>query len=259
MPMRSIAAAVVAVGLLVASVSGCADDDAGGATRSTMPPEVRYHCATSVNQPDQTVPIEVVEAGVCGYDDGLGQVTYGVVVQNVGTETLRDVNLSVDVGGSGVTGTGRSVPHYLYVLAPGEQIGVGYRSPQGSTSDELTLQVRATQQPVVEQPEADATLAVSGVATAVEEETRTTDFTLTSSYPFPLQRIEVFVIYRDAEGTIVGGEQDFVERVETQGTVTHTTTSTYVNPAATEAVVFVNEHPFVPWPGGPVPEGTQPG
>lgn len=242
---RSIVAAVAAVALLTAGA--CADDDDRGATPETTTPDVGYICSSPAAPAVTSMPVQVVGAGVCGYDDGLGEVTYGVVVRNTGDETLKDLSLAVDVRGDGGIVAGRSVPHYVYVLAPGEELGVGYRSPAAAAPEGLTLGVRVDQMEVVDEPEADAQVTVSDVSTAVQGNDRTTTFTATSTYPFPLLRVEVYVVYRDAAGAIVGGEQHLIDRMEVQGTAAHTVTSDYLNPTVTRADVYVSENPAYPW------------
>jgi hypothetical protein len=239
--------AVLATMGFVAALSCSDDNSASPPTSETTEPQVTYGCSTPPGPPDLQVPVQVLAAGVCGYDDGLGQATYGVVVQNVGEETLNHLSFAVDVEGPGGVRAGRSVAHHVYELAPGEQIGVGYLSVVGGIPAGLELRMRAEQSAFVDEPEADAEVAVSNVTTAVQGDARTTSFTLASTYPFPLQGVDVYAVYRDAAGVIVGGEADVVDRVEAQGTATHTITSTYLNPAVTQAEVYVNENPAYPW------------
>lgn len=244
---RSTIAAVAAAGLLTAG--GCTQDDTtSDATQETTPPDTRYVCASPVNQTEPDLPVQVV-GGACGYDDGSGHVTYGVVVRNTGSETLHDIGVAVDVQAAGGQGVRRSMPHRVFAIEPGQEVGVSYESQgQGAPSD-LTLQVHVDPMEVVDEPEAEAQVTVSEVTSEVAGGERTTNFTLTSAYPFRIRNMEVFVVYRDAAGSIVGGDADVVERLEAQSTATHTVTSDYLNPAITEADVYVNENPAYPWPG----------
>jgi hypothetical protein len=254
---RSVVAAVATAALLAA---GCADDDdtdASGVT--TTEPEVAYGCSSPSGQPELTIPVQIVAAGVCGYDDGMGHLYYGVIVQNVGNETLHDMGVTVDVQDTAAVAVGRSVPHQIHRLEPGGELGIGYHTHlQGSPGD-VTIQVRADQLDLPNPTEAEADVTVDDVSTAVEGSTRTTNFTLTSRYGFPLQSVEVFVLYRDDRGAVIGGEQDLVPRLDPQSPVTHSVTSSYLNPAATQASVYVNEIPECPGesvPGCPPVPGT---
>jgi hypothetical protein len=244
---RSTIVAVAATGLLAVVASCTQDEDSGDITQETTAPDVGYVCSAPVNQTEPDLPVEVV-GGACGDDDGLGHLTYGVVVQNVGEETLHDLGVAVDLQAAGGQGVRRSVPHRVYVIEPGEEIGFSY-SVAGATHGDLTLQVQVDPLDAVDEPEAQAQVGVSNVASDVVDGARETSFTLTSTYPFRVRNLEVFVVYRDATGAIVGGDADIVERLEAQGTATHTVTSSYLNPAIAEADVYVNENPAYPWPG----------
>jgi hypothetical protein len=250
---RSIIATVAAVMLLAAGA--CADDDdETGTAQQTAPPEVSYECSPATGL-DSTLPVRLVGGGVCGYDDGLGHVYYGVVLQNVGADDLRDLAVAVDVRDGSLASIGRSVPHQVFVLPPGQEMGIGYHSHLQAPPGQPTMQVQVRPLEVQNGPESPADITVSDVATTVQDSSRTTTFTLTSTFLFPLQPVEVFVVYRDASGAVLGGEQDLVENIPAQGRVPHTLTSSYVNPAVTQASVYVNENPFcnttVPIPGCP--------
>jgi hypothetical protein len=229
----------------VLTAIGCGgDDSAEGATTQTSTSEAAYVCPQS-SQPAVQGPVQVTALGGCSYHNGLGHVTYGLVARNTGDEAVHKVSIDVDVLDPSGVSAGRAVPHLIYRLEPGQEIGVGYQSlvqgtPEGAT---LSVQVEVPNEPI-EWPEGE--IAVSGVATTVEGSARTTSFTLTSSYDYPRQSVEVFAVYRNAEGQIIGGESDLVESIDAGGTVTHTISSEYLNPEVTEAVVYVNDNPEPP-------------
>jgi hypothetical protein len=244
---RSIITAVATAGLLTAGSCG-GDDDVGGATTQTSAAEVRYLCPAAAAQPASDGPVQVTETGSCGFDDGLGYVTYGLVVQNTGDQRLNDVHVDVDMHSAGFTAA-RATGHHIYELEPGEDLGIGYFAPVQGASGEVALDVQVDVPEPFDDPNIpDGEMTVSDVSTAVEGSARTTTFTLTSTYPEAFNGVEVFVVYRDDAGAILGGEQSLVGTVEANGTVTHTVPSGYVNPTATQAEVYVNEHPVAPLP-----------
>jgi hypothetical protein len=264
---RSIITAGTVALLLTAGSCGDGSDGGDFASRSVTTEEasaasseVTYDCPGPGEHPVEG-PVQVVAAGLCSYDDGLGRVTYGLVVENTGPETVHEVLLDVDVNDSTGANAGRAVPHFLFELRPGEEIGIGYSSlvegaSVGSAPESRTLAVR------VEIPEvlnnivgwADANVTVSDVSTSVERDARTTTFSLSSTYDFPLDGVEVYVVYRNDEGAVLGGEADLVPRMEAHGTVAHTITSDYVNPGVTQAQVFVNDNPEPPQEPAPPPQ-----
>lgn len=246
---RSIITAVATAGLLTAGSCGGDDPAAGGpTTQQTGAPEVGYQCPESASQPAVDGPVQVTKLGVCSYHDGLGRVTYGVVVQNTGDEAVHEVSVDVDVHDTAPVNAGRAVPHFIFELEPGQEIGIGYYSLVEGTPEGSVLSVQ------IDYPEAtddgarwaDGEMSTSNVVTTVEGGGRTTSFTLASTYDFPRDSVEVFVVYYDAAGVVVGGEADLVGHIDAQGTVTHVVTSDYVNPAVTEAAVYVNDNPERP-------------
>jgi hypothetical protein len=224
---------------------GCGgDDSAEGSTTQSSTAEAGYICPAS-SQPAIQGPVQVTALGGCSYHNGLGHVTYGLVVQNTGDETVHRVSVDVDVLDPSGVSAGRAVPHLVYRLEPGQEIGLGYQSVVQGTPEGATLSVQVDVPPdPIEWP--DGEMTVSDVVTTVEGSARTTTFTLTSSYEYPRSSVEVFAVYRNAEGQIIGGESDLVENIDAGGTVTHTIPSEYVNPAITEALVFVNDNPEPP-------------
>lgn len=235
----------VSTAALLATV-GCGGEDGGsGATQTTAllpdPVEVTYQCPT-VSDQGSTAPVQVVEAGVCAYVDALGYVTYGLVVENTSDQTVRDVIVDVEVHDSTGVSHGRSIPHHIYALAPGQRIGTGYYSVVQGTAEVVGIETDvnvAEPGATSELPEGE--IRVSDVSTTVEGTERKTTFTLASTYPQPFDDgLGLFVVYRNEAGQIVGGDDDFVTGLGPQGTVTHTVSSTYVNPAITRAEIYPN-------------------
>jgi hypothetical protein len=244
---RSIITAVATAGLLTAGSCG-GDDEVGGATTETSTAEVGFLCPADVARPPDEAGVRVTEAGVCGYDDGLGRATYGLVLQNTGEGVLNDVHVDVEMHGAGFNAA-RATGHHVYKLEPGEDLGIGYYSLVQGTPGEVALDVRVdVPEPANDPNLAQGQITASNVSTALEGTGRTTTFTLTSTYDRAFEGVEVFVVYRDDAGTILGGEQTIVERVEAGGTVEHTLPSQYNNPDATQATVYVNENPVAALP-----------
>jgi hypothetical protein len=246
-PKRAIFRAIAMVGLVV--VASCTDDGQGGSAVPATHAGARYLCSSPTDFGPTEIPIRLVAAGVCGYGDRVGHVTYGVVVQNVGDQPLKDVVLEVDVKDRSGQDVADPQSYRLMVIEPGQELGVGYDVLLQRSAEEATLHVQASQPPVVDEPEARADIVVSNVTSTVEGRTRRTSFELTSSYPFAVHGIAAYVVYRDAAGIIVGGDADQVAMVEANGTATHTVSSTYQNPEIAQVDVYVNENPAYPWPG----------
>jgi hypothetical protein len=244
---RSIIMAVATAGLLTAGSCG-GDDEVGDATTETSAAEVGFLCPANVDRPADEAGVRVTEAGVCGYDDGLGRATYGLVLQNTSDGVLNDVVVDIDMHSAGFNAA-RATGHHIYKLEPGEDLGIGYYSLVQGTPGEVALDIHVdVPEPANDPNLAQGQITASDVSTALEGTGRTTSFTLTSTYEQAFQDVEVFVVYRDDAGTILGGEQTVVERVEASGTVTHTLASQYDNPAATQATIYVNENPVAALP-----------
>lgn len=226
---------------------GCGGEDGGnGATQTTAvlpdPVEVTYQCPTVSDQQESAAQVRVVEAGVCAYVDALGYVTYGLVVQNTSDQTVRDVIVDVEVHDSTGVSHGRSIPHHIYALAPGQRVGTGYYSVMQGTAEVVGIETDvnvAAPGATSELPEGE--IRVSDVSTTVEGTERKTTFTLTSTYAEAFEDgLGLFVVYRNEAGQIVGGDDDFVTGLGPQEPVTHTVTSTYVNPTITRAEIYPN-------------------
>jgi hypothetical protein len=244
-PKRTIVRAVTVAVLVV--VASCTDDGPGTAVPSTRS-GARYLCSSPTDFSAAVMPIRLVAAGVCGYGGRVGHVTYGIVVQNVGDQPLKDVFLDVEIRGRGDDAVGDPQSYRLMVIEPGQQLGVGHDVLLQRGAEEATLRIQASQPPVVEEPEARADITTTNVTSTVEGRARRTSFELTSSYPFAVHGIDVYVVYRDAAGVIVGGETDQVGVVEANGRASHTVIGNYRNPDITQAEVYVNENPAYPWP-----------
>lgn len=243
----SMITAVSAAALLASSV-GCGGDDSGSSatqTTAVLPDQVSvtYQCPSVPNQPG-TGAVRVVDAGVCGYVDGLGHVTYGLLVENTSDQTVYDVIVDVEVHDSTGVSHGRSIPHHIYALQPGQRIGTGYYAVVHGSADIVGLEfdVDVPDAPPTELPAGEIT--VSDLSTTVEGGERSTTFTLTSTYSRGFEDgLGLFVVYRNEAGEIVGGDDDFITGLGPQGTLTHTITSTYVNPEITQAEVYANPDP----------------
>lgn len=243
----SISTAVATVTVLAAAGCG-ADDGAGGMTDATVGGpttvvgEAAYACTSSIEQPDSEGPVRVIDSGACGYQDALGHVTYGLVVENSGDEPLTNVFVDIEAHDASGASHGRPVPHQIYALAPGQRIGVGYDAvAQGTTPEVVELEVSVNVQNDLEPAEGGGEIQVSDVATAVEGVQRTTTFRLTSTYTQALEGgVALFVVYRDAAGTILGGDDGFVERMDPGATIDQVISSTNINPEITEVEVYVN-------------------
>jgi hypothetical protein len=254
---RSIISICVTAGLLASVSCGGGDDAAEGTpTRQTSAAEVVYECPPVEEQQPTDGPVQVTTSGLCSYDDGLGHVTYGVVVRNTGPEPVYRVLLDVDVHDSTGIDAGRAIPHLIHKLEPGEELGIGYSSlveasAVGGMTEGRALGVRVTVPDMPDPAWPEDGMTVSDVSTTLEGGTRSTTFAITSGYDFPRDSVEVFVVYRDAQGLILGGEQDLIAQFDPHGTVTHTIGSNYANPAVTQASVYVNDNPEPPRPAPP--------
>jgi hypothetical protein len=249
---RSVITAAASTAVLLAAV-GCGGNDSGSrGAQTTAPPghlEVTYRCPELPDRPELAGPVQVVDAGVCAYEDGLSHVTYGMVLENTSDETLRNVIVDVKIRDSQGLVHGREIPHQIFALGPGQRTGSAYFSVVQGGADAASLEVDVDIPEPIEGADElpSGEIRVSDVSTTVEEGERATTFTLTSTYSRGFETgLSLFVVYRDAEGRIVGGDDDFLTGLGPRGTVTHTVTSSNTDPDITEAEIYPNPDPAAP-------------
>jgi hypothetical protein len=210
------------------------------------PAAISYDCSTGAPSDGEPVtttqgadlPVRLVESGFCTYGS---ETRYGLVIQNTTDETLTGVQIVVDaLDGSGTKVNPLSIPRHIDVLLPGEELGVGGFFLYESPPEVARLDVHIDGPDEGRDPPPTGELAVSDVSTTLRGTERTTTFTVTSSYDQRLEDLPVSIIYRNADGDIVGGYYSHLDVVESGNPTTSDVNDIgYPNPAVTQAQVFV--------------------
>jgi hypothetical protein len=139
------------------------------------------------------------------YDDG-PLVSYGVILENTADSVARHLELRIsflDDAGT-VVGTDDA---YVTAIPPGESLGIGGEMVE-VTGEAAEMQVTAdvTQWAA---PDDYGTITVDNIEVNESEYDTSVVFDAESTYPYDLMSTEVYAIFHDADGAIVGGAQDF--------------------------------------------------
>jgi len=248
--------AALIVGLVVVLSGG--DDDEGETTSSTDTTAEPTDPTTDTvedptdpttdtteddgDEPSSGGTVEVTEQGFTNFMGGFDQdersVTYGFIVENTSDEVVTDISISVsafDAAGTALA----SGSHTVYVLRPGEKLGIGdefYGESFPSDVAELQVQVSEPSDYGVGDVPDEGTLTAEGINTTSDEYGITTTFTATSTYEQQIDSPYVYAIYRNAEGDIIGGSYGFLDFIAANGSTAGEVTSYEAIPniAATE-------------------------
>jgi hypothetical protein len=254
-------ASVVAATVTLLAAAGCGGDDDGDAAASGGGgDDGGYDCPIVETEVDSDLPIEVAEAGVCSYGYGSEGhfASFGLVVENTGTEPLVDVELGVEADTADGRVELRPMGDQIEVLPGGGRIGIGHGVALEERVEIETLVL------TVDQPDraADADEMPIGRLFVRDESTtlgddgeRTNSFTAGLALAEePLEDVPVYVIYRDDAGAIVGGALDSMPRLDPEVLdVEHSFADTYPNPDVVGIEVYIDA-PLLPTGGG----GTRP-
>lgn len=210
--------------------------------------QISYDCSTDQRAEGEAAaeaeaeaasqPVQVVEWGFCTYDT---ETRYGVVLRNTTDETLTGVEVTVDaVDSSGTRTNPLSFARDIDVFGAGQEVGIGGYFLHESPPEVARLDVQLGGPDENPDPPPSGELVVSEVETAMEGTERTTRFTVTSTYPERLGDLRASLIYRDADGEIVGGYGTFIDPLDS-GDPTPVVVEDigYPNPAVTQADVYV--------------------
>lgn len=229
-----IAIGVVAVIALVAIVvlvtnGGDEDDpvaptttDQPGTTGSPDPTGEPGTTGTTEDAPSGDAAVEVVEQGFLNfrteYDDQL-TATYGFIVENTGDDTATDVEVSISAYDAN-DGALASASHTIWVLRPGQKMGVGdefYGENFPAEVARLDIQVSEPSDYPSEVPD-EGKLTAEGVSTTSDDYGMTTKFTVKSTFAEQVDGPYAYAIYRNGEGKIIGGSYDILDFVPANGT-----------------------------------------
>lgn len=169
-------------------------------------------CPSYVVPPDDA--LEVLEQGFGVTEvDGHVSGSYGFVVENTTGGPITDLAYTavfLDGSCSQLGGVVDTVVNQLEVIPPGERFvgGQGFTVPYLplTTEDFVTMQIMVWPANTLDRgPAPDGAVTVSGVTTEVAGDEIVTNLTASSSYSVDIVQLLVHVIYRDAEGNILGG------------------------------------------------------
>ena len=187
--------------------------------------------------------IEVTDSGVTNFPDefdGTNRASYAYVLANNGDEPVANMEVTVtlvDTEGTVLSSDTDSI----YLLQPGQSIGLG-----DTTYDEIAEVDSVEVQPAIPSYASEAEqlgeVTVEGINTTADSSGYlTTTFTATSSYEVQLDSPWAYVVYRNADGAIVGGTYSVIDIVQpggsTSGEVATYTAIPNVDPAQTEVYV----------------------
>ncbi|HET6772114.1 MAG TPA: hypothetical protein VFH36_02325 [Acidimicrobiales bacterium] len=227
---------VVAIALvaLVVVLTNSDDDEPSSSPTSTPTdqPEQTAGPGTTTASPETTAAapagdaaVAVVESGFSnfmgGFDQDQRSVAYGFIVENSGDDVATDITISVsayDAAGTAVA----SDSHTIHVLRPGEKMGLGdefFGDTFAGDVDRIDVQVSEPSGLGSEEVPAEGTLTAEGITTTADDYSVTTKFTAKSTYGEQLDYPSAYAIYRNAEGTIIGGSTGTVDFIPANGSV----------------------------------------
>jgi hypothetical protein len=228
--------AAALVGLIVVLTGGDDDPDTdptastntteSGPPTTTVGPDDPADPPATESDPDEPAgngDVEVVEQGFSNFMGGFDQdersASYGFIVENTSDELATDISISVSAFAADGTALA-SASHTVYVLRPGEKMGVGdefYGENFAAEVAELQVQVSEPSDYGLEDVPDEGALTAEGITTSADEYGVTTTFTAKSTYAQQIDSPYVYAIYRDAAGEIIGGSYDFLDFIAANG------------------------------------------
>jgi hypothetical protein len=247
-------AAVALIGLiLVVSNGGGDDDDAhqrepvSTATTPTAESTTAPDGTTDTTDGGGTVDgsadvsqLALVESGFTASEDG---GSYGIIIQNNGTEMVTNFHVQVAVYDANDTVV-RTDRHLVAKLGPAEKLGIGYDLLSDDVAngvDHLDVQFEDGFGDSVP----DGTFEISEVATTTDQYGTETTFVVTSTYGIDVDGPYAYVIYRNSAGEIIGGTYGFVDMVPAGGRAAGTLTSFDPVDGIATSEVYVDAGVFV--------------
>jgi hypothetical protein len=246
--------AAALVGLIVVLTSG--DDEptapppdppttqAPPTSAGTEPPDTTDSSDEPPPSGDGTV--EVVESGFSNFTAGVEgnekTGSYGFIVENTGDEIATDVQISVSAFAADGTALA-SVSHTVYVLRPGEKLGIGdefYGENFPAEIAELQVDVGEPSDYGAEEVPEEGTLTAEGITTTSDEYGLETTFTARSTYAEQVDSPMAYAIYRDASGKIIGGSYDYLDFIPPNGSVAASVQSYELIPNVGSTEIYID-------------------
>ena len=202
------------------------------------------------NEPAGSTSVEVVETGFSnfmgGYDQDERAVTYGFIVENTGDELATDISISIsayDASGTALASDSKTI----YVLRPGEKIGIGdefYGETFSTEVDSIDVQVSEPSNYSLEDVPEEGTLAAEGITTTADDYSVTTKFTAKSTYGEQLDYPSAYAIYRNTAGDIIGGSSGSIDFITANGSTAGEVRSWDVIPDIATTEVYLDPGGF---------------
>lgn len=229
-------ALVVTIGLLMTGCSGGepSDDSSASPTPTEQLP---------LDDPGDGGEVTISQTGLSGLSDPAGRtmVDYAVVLSNSSALVAADVTITVallDADGEPVVDqvNGTSVvSHRIPVVMPGDSAGLGHYTYVDEDVAELSVSVDTVHWwPVDNSRRPFAELVVSEVSSRwADDGAGEVEFTVGSGYADRLDRPDAVALFRDADGTLLGGSGigDYTDAAMPAGDSAHTITVDYAVPA----------------------------
>src|SRR5918998_4520686 len=259
--------AAALIGLIVVLAGGDDDDEPTASTATSEPASPTTEAGPGGTEaPTETTEpsgggggggestgaseIAIVDEGFSnfmgGYDQDERTASYGFIVENTGDETATDINISVsafDANGTALA----SASHTVYVLRPGEQMGIGaefFGENFASEVADVQIQVSEPSDYALEDVPDEGTLTAEGINTTADESGVSTTFTAKSTYAEQIDSPYVYAIYRDAGGNIIGGSYGFLDFIAGNGTTAGEGTSYENIPNIASTEVYLDPGTF---------------
>lgn len=247
-------AAVALIGLILVVSNGSGDDD--DAHQREPVSTATTPTAESTTAPDGTTDttggggtvdgsadvsqLALVESGFTASEDG---GSYGIIIQNNGTEMVTNFHVQVAVYDADDTVV-RTDRHLVAKLGPAQKLGIGYDLLSDDVAngvDHLDVQFEDGFGDSVP----DGTFEISEVATTTDQYGTETTFVVTSTYGIDVDGPYAYVIYRNSAGEIIGGTYGFVDMVPAGGRAAGTLTSFDPVDGIATSEVYVDAGVFV--------------
>jgi hypothetical protein len=254
-----VAAAVI--GLIFVLSSGDDEDDPTPSTNTTEQPNPPATDPVTTepsggggggggNEPTGSTTVEVVDSGFSNFMGGFDQdersVTYGFIVENTGDEIATDISISIsayDADGTALASDSKTI----YVLRPGEQMGLGdefFGDTFSTEVDSIDVQVSEPSNYSVDDVPDEGTLTAEGITTTADDYSVTTKFTATSTYGQQLDYPSAYAIYRNTAGDIIGGSSGSLDFVAANGSTAGEVSSWDLIPDVATTEVYLDPGGF---------------
>jgi hypothetical protein len=245
--------ATIALVALIVMLTGGDDDDPAGPdnppiTDPRTPTTATVETVDDPSGPDDPpsgdATVEVVETGFSNFTGGLDERSgaYGFVVENTGDGLATDIQISVsayDAGGTALA----SASHTVYVLRPGEQMGIGdefFGTTLSGEIDSIDVQVSEPSEYGADDVPTEGALTAEGITTRADEYSLSTTFTAKSTYGQQIDYPSAYAIYRDADGNIVGGSRGSLDFLPANGSAAGEVTSWDVIPNVATTEIYLD-------------------